>query len=132
MGYLRSLESTNLNSQFEAEAAWRLPAGGVANASAGGRLFGDYCATCHSANGSTRQMWRTSFKRLPPDLALGPFVHIPAATFSGQRIEALARIVKFGLPGTDMPGHEYLADGDVASISLWLADKTSIHSGEKQ
>jgi hypothetical protein len=31
-----------------------------------------------------------------------------------------------------MPGHEYLADRGVASISLWLADKTSIHSGEKQ
>ena len=103
-----------------------------ADVTAGARLFGNYCATCHAANGSTRQLWRTSFKRLPPDLTLGPFLHVPAAAPSAERISAFARIVKFGIPGTDMPGHEYLADRDIASISLWLADKTSIHSGEKQ
>jgi len=33
----------------------------------------------------------------------------------------LAQIAKFGIPGTDMPGHEYLSDADIASISLWLS-----------
>lgn len=36
-----------------------------------------------------------------------------------------ARIVKFGLPLTDVPGHEYLADRDVASLSLWPADNAT-------
>jgi cytochrome c oxidase cbb3-type subunit 2 len=35
----------------------------------------------------------------------------------------IARIVKFGLPGTDMPGHEVLSDEGIASISLWLTRK---------
>ena len=33
----------------------------------------------------------------------------------------IARIAKFGIPGTDMPGHEWLGDRQIASISLWLA-----------
>ena len=132
IAYLQNLKSSNLSSHFEAEASWRPPVDDRADVMAGARLFGNYCATCHAANGSTRQMWRTSFKRLPPDLTLGPFLHVPAAAPSAERIHAFARIVKFGIPGTDMPGHEYLADRGVASISLWLADKTSIHSGEKQ
>jgi hypothetical protein len=32
----------------------------------------------------------------------------------------LARIVKFGIPGSDMPGHEYLSDQDASSLALWL------------
>ena len=34
---------------------------------------------------------------------------------------ALRRSDKFGIPGTDMPGHEYLPDRDIASMSLWLS-----------
>jgi hypothetical protein len=28
--------------------------------------------------------------------------------------------MKFGLSGTDMPGHELLSDREIASLSLWL------------
>jgi cytochrome c oxidase cbb3-type subunit 2 len=31
-----------------------------------------------------------------------------------------AQIIKFGIPDTDMPGHEYLSGNDISSISLWL------------
>ena len=33
----------------------------------------------------------------------------------------LEQIAKFGVPGTDMPGHEYLSDQQIASIGLWLS-----------
>jgi cytochrome c oxidase cbb3-type subunit 2 len=35
-------------------------------------------------------------------------------------MDRLARIAKFGIPGTDMPGHEYLSDEEIASLSLRL------------
>jgi cytochrome c oxidase cbb3-type subunit 2 len=38
-----------------------------------------------------------------------------------ERRMRLAQIAKFGLPGTDMPGHEYLSDNEIASIALWLS-----------
>ena len=37
-----------------------------------------------------------------------------------RRIDRIARIMKFGLSGTDMPGHELLSDREIASLSLWL------------
>ena len=80
-----------------------------------------------------------SFKRLPPDLATGPFTHLSPAGSATSRVEQLAQIVRFGIPGTDMPGHEYLNDTQLASISLWLSQRiaqpnltknNSIESGE--
>ena len=132
IGYLQTLKGGDVAEHRDAQQAWRLPVETSPDASRGVRLFGDYCATCHTANGSTRQLWRKSFQKLPPDLALGSYQHVPASTPQAQRIDAFARILKFGLPSTDMPGHEYLADRDIASISLWLAHEASIHSGEKQ
>jgi cytochrome c oxidase cbb3-type subunit 2 len=67
--------------------------------------------------------WADGFKRRPPDLTVGPYLHL---TFSGdlaQQRERLARIIKFGIHGTDMPGHEYLPDSGIASISLWLSQQ---------
>jgi cytochrome c oxidase cbb3-type subunit 2 len=92
-----------------------------ADANDGERLYRLYCATCHSADGRTRQVWKPGFKRLPPDLALGPFFYLPPSGPVAQRMDHLAEITKFGIPGTDMPGHEYLSDKDIASMSLWLS-----------
>jgi cytochrome c oxidase cbb3-type subunit 2 len=55
-----------------------------------------------------------------------------------QRTDRLAQIAKFGVPGTDMPGHEYLSDREIASLSLWLGQRigqnkqTNSISGETQ
>jgi cytochrome c oxidase cbb3-type subunit 2 len=86
----------------------------------GAHLYGEYCVTCHEPTGATRRQWHSQFKRLPPDLHTGPLLHVPASEKGHDRTLRLAQIIKFGIPGTDMPGHEYLTDDDVASISLWL------------
>ncbi|HEY4961786.1 MAG TPA: cytochrome c, partial [Terriglobales bacterium] len=93
----------------------------AANISEGERLFRVHCATCHAENGPTRLKWHASFKRLPPDLRVGPFLHVSDSASPSDRKDRLARIVKFGIAGTDMPGHEYLSDENIASLSLWLA-----------
>jgi mono/diheme cytochrome c family protein len=87
----------------------------------GAALFRDHCATCHEANGATRVAWRDRFRRLPPNLASGPLLHIPASADHAAQLERVCEIVKFGLPGTDMPGHEYLPDAQVAAIAEWVA-----------
>jgi cytochrome c oxidase cbb3-type subunit 2 len=60
------------------------------------------------------------FKRLPPDLTVGPYLDLQSSTAPAQQMDRLARIAKFGIPGTDMPGHEYLSDQEIASLSLRL------------
>jgi hypothetical protein len=58
--------------------------------------------------------WLATWRRVPQPL---PALREHALN---QSQSELARIAKFGIPGTDMPGHEYLSDGQIASIVLWL------------
>ncbi len=104
-----------------AQRSWQPSPADYATATAahGEQLFTAECATCHAANGATRNQWRTSFRRLPPIPAIGPLLDIPSQPGTPRR-DRLAQIIKFGIPGTDMPGHEYLPDADVASLTLWL------------
>jgi cbb3-type cytochrome oxidase cytochrome c subunit len=123
VAYLASLHSAGPERHILDERLWRPSADAVreADPALGERLFERDCATCHSKNGRTRQTWQASFKRLPPDLALGPYFYLPPASSETPRMDLLAQIAKFGIPGTDMPGHEYLSDRQIASISLWLS-----------
>jgi cbb3-type cytochrome c oxidase subunit II len=122
LAYVQSLHSADTSEHRLAEKAWHPSPAATAQANAkdGARLFHVYCVTCHAADGRTRQTWRASFKRLPPDFAKGPFLYVMDSDSTEQRRGLLGQIVKFGLPGTDMPGHEYLSDNDVASLSAWL------------
>jgi cytochrome c oxidase cbb3-type subunit 2 len=121
VAYLSSLKGDGAEQHLVQEKSWHLPAAAIAaaDASEGGRVFERHCATCHQAGGRTR--WAMTFKRMPPDLTVGPFLHLSLADNAARRIDSLAEIAKFGIPGTDMPGHEYLPDKDVASLSLWLS-----------
>ena len=123
VAYLESLHGPGTPEHQTAERLWHPSFKAVASADAGSgeRLFQRHCATCHSADGRTRQNWKANFKRLPPDLSVGPFYYLPPSGPPAQRMDRIAEIAKFGIPGTDMPGHEYLSDKDIASISLWLS-----------
>ncbi len=123
VAYLESLNTAGAEEHQTAERLWHPSSSSVAQANAqdGERLFQRHCATCHCAGGLTRHIWQAEFKRLPPDLAVGPFFYLPPSGPAADRIARLEQIAKFGIPGTDMPGHEYLSDNEVASISLWLS-----------
>jgi cytochrome c oxidase cbb3-type subunit 2 len=140
VAYLESLHTEGTAQHLAEEKLWQPSTKAVAEADAkqGGHLFQVYCATCHDAGGGTR--WQAHFRRLPPDLSVGPYSYLPLSGPPAQRVNRLAQIAKFGIPGTDMPGHEYLSDADIASISLWLSQviaqssqqpQNSFQSGEK-
>jgi cbb3-type cytochrome oxidase cytochrome c subunit len=102
-----------------AELSWQ-PDFTAATASHGQQLYTQECATCHDRAGATRTAWRTSFHHLPTLLSTGPYLDLPASATPAQRQTQLAQIIKFGIPNTDMPGHEYLSDADIASLTLYL------------
>lgn len=120
--YVSSLKSADYMQHIQVEQAWMVPAVDLAQANReqGAHLYGAYCSTCHETNGSTRLAWSSSWKRQPPNLEVGPWLHFSAGGSASQRMQSLARIIKFGIPGTDMPGHEYLSNEQTASIALWL------------
>jgi cbb3-type cytochrome c oxidase subunit II len=122
VAYLESLHAGDTGRQFTKERLWQPSAAAVAqaNATEGELIYRRDCANCHNGDGPVRREWQSSFKRVPPDLAKGPYFYLSPSN-SQQRMIRLEQISKFGIPGTDMPGHEYLSDRDIASISLWLS-----------
>jgi cytochrome c oxidase cbb3-type subunit 2 len=125
VAYLGSLRTAGTVEHQDAEKRWQPSALSVqqADAAAGEQLYVRFCSTCHSPQGRTLQAWQTSFKQVPADLtAATPLHYLPASEAPAERQTRLAQMAKFGIPGTDMPGHEYLSDKDVASISLWLSE----------
>jgi len=131
--YLESLHATDTEQHLNEEKQWQPSADAIAqaNAAVGELLYRRNCATCHDADGATRRTWHLSFKHLPANLPNGPYLYLSSTDSQLQRITRLAQIAKFGISGTDMPGHEYLPDEDIASISLWLT-QTIAQSNQKQ
>jgi cytochrome c oxidase cbb3-type subunit 2 len=123
VAYLASLHGAGAAQHLTDERLWQPSADAVrdADSALGERLVHQYCASCHSVDGPTRIAWQSGFKRLPPNLTDGPFFYLPPSGPQAQRTILLAQIAKFGIPGTNMPGHEYLPDQQIASISLWLS-----------
>jgi cytochrome c oxidase cbb3-type subunit 2 len=119
VAYLASLHTAGTLDHQKQESLWHPSPAALAQANpqAGEKLYSRYCATCHSPGGRTRG--QAGFKRFPPDLTVGPFRYLHLSDSNAQRIDRFARIAKFGIPATDMPGHEYLSDSQIASISLW-------------
>ena len=120
--YLSSLKSPLYAEHIAMEQNWKPSQSGLsgANGDQGAHLYGEYCATCHEDGGATRTTWRSQFKRLPPNLHVSPWNYVPISSPAQDRLLRVSQIIKFGIPGTDMPGHEYLSDKDISSISLWL------------
>jgi cytochrome c oxidase cbb3-type subunit 2 len=117
LAYLETLHPTSTAAAQHrlTELHWQ-PNFSIATPTHGAELFAEECATCHDPHGATRLQWRTAFHHLPTLLPTGPYLDLTSSTTPTQ----LAQIIKFGIPHTDMPGHEYLSDADIASLTLYV------------
>ncbi|BCX47059.1 bifunctional cbb3-type cytochrome coxidase subunit I/II [Haloferula helveola] len=79
----------------------------------GAALFSRHCAVCHGARGLGDGELAGRFAKPPANLVEGPFVWSADPS-------VLPRLIKWGVPGTDMPGHELLADSEVLALAKWL------------
>jgi cbb3-type cytochrome c oxidase subunit II len=138
VAYLASLGAPAARQHIADEQQWHLSSEALAstNSADAPQLYNHYCATCHNADGRTRLKWESEFIESPAILTVGAIttagpittggeVDHPAARPESARIDHLAQIIKFGIPASDMAGHEYLPDKDIASLSLWLARNTA-------
>ena len=141
VAYLASLKSPDNGEHASHVKAWQPPetAWTQANSTEGKRLYNRYCSTCHDSAGNTRKAWQVSFAHPPTEFTHGPYRILDNDAPADRQLYAIARIVKFGAPENDMPGHEYLSDRQIASISLWLSQKLQQpntqapnHSGERR
>lgn len=93
-------------------AAWKPDGSG--DGEDGEALFATHCAACHGAEGYGNGALAGLFIRPPANLAKGPFIWTAAGLGQGLRT---ARAIKFGITGTDMPGHEVLTDAQVNALA---------------
>ncbi len=80
-------------------------------------LFALYCARCHGTEGRGDGPLAPALdRRAAIDLGDGSFALASFGPGIGTLDEGIARVVRFGMPGTSMPGHEWLSDRDVAAL----------------
>lgn len=119
VAYLASLGADTLEERRAAIAAARMPAG-EGSAIRGRVLFARQCSACHGPEGHGDGRWAPVLATAVLDLGKPRFRHV--GELGGEPLEtALARIVKFGLPGTSMPGHETFSETEIADLAAFVA-----------
>ena len=115
VAYLSSLGMEQYSDRLQQIAQWQPIETTVLNHD--DALFSEHCAVCHGNEGHGNGLMAGHFQKPPANLVAGPFVWSPA----GDDLDAkLAKIIKFGIPGTDMPGHETLSDQDIIALRTYL------------
>ncbi len=120
VAYLASLGGADLAKRLEANAAWQ-PRRERVDEGRGAALFGQLCGVCHGPTGRGDGPLAGRLSVRPPDFAHDAWRRVePAERW------AVERVVKFGLPGSPMAGHEYLSDEDVLALA---AHVRALHAG---
>jgi cytochrome c oxidase cbb3-type subunit 2 len=117
VAYLASLGAETIPERLDEVAAWRPEAGLTADPERARQLFRRLCVQCHGPEGRGDGPLAARLSVRPPDWPRDGARRVasgPSAT------EDLARIVKFGLPGSPMAGHEYLADADIVGLAEFV------------
>ncbi len=102
---------------------WRLTAGGTIDppappsAARGATLFATYCAVCHGEGGRGDGRYAEAIGDPYLNLRKVGFHAVPEGA---PEERALARIVRYGLPPTSMPGHEALGDQQIADLVAFV------------
>lgn len=114
LAYLASLGAETIAARREQVAAWTPATGEVLSLPKAGRLYGQLCAQCHGGSGRGDGPLLDRLHARPPNWARDPWRHVRP----GQDEElAISRIIKFGLPGLPMAGHEYLPDSEIVGLA---------------
>lgn len=125
VAYLSSLGMEQYGDRLKQIAAWKPNETTVGND--GKTRFSMHCAVCHGTTGHGNGSMAGHFQKPPANLVEGPFIWSAENNHSDDR---LARIIKFGIPGTDMPGHETLSDQDIATLRAYALDLRKVQNGK--
>ncbi len=114
VAYLASLGAQTREERAAQVASWTPDASRAIAPEAAARLFGRLCAQCHGANGDGAGAFAARLHGRPPDWTRDPWRHVRATE---NEEEGVSRIIKFGLPGLPMAGHEYLPDEEIVGLA---------------
>ena len=114
IAYLSSLGADTVPERQAAIARWTPAAVPPLDATRSAALFAQLCSGCHGPTGRGDGPIAARLSLPPPDWQTQPWRNLrPDADVPLQ----LARIIKFGLPGRPMAGHEYLPDHEILGLA---------------
>ncbi|MCB1035863.1 MAG: cbb3-type cytochrome c oxidase subunit II [Acidobacteria bacterium] len=91
----------------------------------GQALFGVHCSPCHGPEGRGDGPMAEVFYRPAMNLRKGSFWAISWGAGAEPLNAGIARVIKFGIPGTSMPGHEWLSDRQVVDLAAHVRSLAS-------
>lgn len=111
--YLHESGVKQMTDVMERAAKWQPTDSSVA--ADGALLYQNHCSMCHGTTGAGDGPLKAQFTRPATHLVSGPFVW----TAPGEALDhRIARVIKFGIAGTDMAGHETLTDSQVNALVI--------------
>jgi cytochrome c oxidase cbb3-type subunit 2 len=114
--YLKESGIETTASLLQRQSAWA--PGGTSLGIDARVLYKRHCASCHGAFGGGFGPVAAKLNVKPANLRKGPFLRTGAP---GHSLTAIARVIRFGVIGSDMPGHETLTDSEIIALSEMLA-----------
>jgi cytochrome c oxidase cbb3-type subunit 2 len=117
VAYLASLGAESLEQRAVQSAAWRPDARSAIAPARARQLFLRLCAHCHGETGRGDGTLAARLSLRPPDWTRTPWRHLRPGISTGIM---LSRIIKFGLPGLPMAGHEYLPDAEIVGLARFV------------
>lgn len=117
VSYVASLGEPDGAERWELTARGRIDPPAPPSAARGATLFATYCAVCHGNGGRGDGRYAKQIGDPYLNLSKPGFHSVPPDALEEP---ALARIVRYGLPPTAMPGHEWLADQQIADLVAYV------------
>ena len=119
VAYLGSLGADTADARTRQAATW-IPPSLAGDAKRGAKLFASLCASCHGADARGQGPLAAKLAMPPADLVAGARPRTTRATPEATTAE-VARVIRFGVPGTAMAGHETLSEADNAALTAFVA-----------
>ncbi|QSR85581.1 cbb3-type cytochrome c oxidase subunit II [Methylacidimicrobium sp. B4] len=122
IAYLEELGASTREDRAAAAIRWLpAPESRPADPATGAKLFAESCAQCHGVSGHGDGPLAKLVGSPPPsDLTRSSWGAGTTEEAAGRLI-VLARIIKFGIPGTTMAGHETLEDSKILGLAAYVA-----------
>lgn len=120
VAYLQSLGADTGPERWEAAREWRPAKAAPLSLDRVQRLYEENCASCHGAGGRGDGPLAGQLSRPPRNLTQAAWIYFSRLASGDAERLALARIIKFGLPGGNMAGREYLGDAEITALAAYV------------
>ncbi|HEY0968046.1 MAG TPA: cbb3-type cytochrome c oxidase subunit II [Opitutaceae bacterium] len=116
VAYLASLGAETMVTRYTQAQAWSPAGPAIAPDQAAGR-FEQRCVSCHGVDGQGDGPVARQLAVAPPDFSRDPWRYVPPGADPALTV---ARIIRFGIPGSVMAGHDELSDAEVAGLARYV------------